>query len=222
MLRSNISLSVPGFISVPGFCPKLLAVRPVPRARNISASLFRLHIFYLFTLLGLSLPYRIWFAKHCDEVRVSVVKETSDSAPLSEDKEQSSLSSDAKSSWLRSKIWGSSPATSSAEIERKRAQETFRKSMQSFSLYEDEPNLLDLNLKERTESLNTTTSAVRESTTNNHDTAIDGNDGIPSSYGESNNTTCVEHEQIPASTNEPDESTGDVTASSDAGRKSED
>lgn len=76
--------------------------------------------------------------------------------------------------------------------------------MQSFSLYEDEPNLMDLNLKERTESLNTTISAVREATTNNHDTAIDGNDGIPSSYGESNNTTCVEHEQIPASTNEPE------------------
>ena len=30
----------------------------------------------LATLLGLSLPYRIWFAKHCDEIRVTVVKET--------------------------------------------------------------------------------------------------------------------------------------------------
>jgi len=51
-------------IEVEGFRPKLLAVRSLPRASNIiSAALFRQHIFALFTLLGLSLPYRIWFAK---------------------------------------------------------------------------------------------------------------------------------------------------------------
>ena len=34
-----------------------------------SAALFRQHVYVLFTLLGLSLPYRIWFARDCDDTR---------------------------------------------------------------------------------------------------------------------------------------------------------
>ena len=69
-------------IEVDGFRPKLLAVRPLRRIRGSkriipSAALFRQHVYVLYTLLGLSLPYRIWFARHCDEIRVTVVKETS-------------------------------------------------------------------------------------------------------------------------------------------------
>lgn len=159
-------------MTVPGFCPKLLAVRPVPHARNISASLFRLHIYYLFTMLGLSLPYRIWFAKHCDEVRVSIVKETSD--PVSSEKDDSASISEAKSSWIRSKIWGSSSSISSAADERSRAQELFRKSMQSFSLYDDKPYLnVNDNLKQGREGLNTTVnSTADESALNNRFTEV--------------------------------------------------
>ena len=139
---------------MPGFCSKLLAVRPVPHAKHISASLFRLHIYYIFTLLGLSLPYRIWFSKHCDEVRVSVVKETGDSA-LDEVKEESLLNSETKSSWLRNKLWGQ-PSISTATIERKNAEELFKKSMQKFSLYEHEPPSKDQNDPNERTSLNAT------------------------------------------------------------------
>ncbi len=126
-----------------GFRPKLLAVRPVRRAQTSSA-LFRLHIYILFTLLGLSLPYRIWFARHCDEIRVTVVKETSESSDSNDDED----STNGKTSWFRRGWgWGSSP--SSEALESKRAQELFRKSMQSFSLYEDEPISFDLNIKEK-------------------------------------------------------------------------
>jgi hypothetical protein len=34
-----------------------------------SAALFRQHVYVLFTLLGLSLPYWIWFARDCDDTR---------------------------------------------------------------------------------------------------------------------------------------------------------
>ena len=69
-------------IEVDGFRPKLLAVRPVRRIRGSkrmipSAALFRQHVYVLFTLLGLSLPYQIWFVRHCDKICVTVVKETS-------------------------------------------------------------------------------------------------------------------------------------------------
>jgi hypothetical protein len=53
----------------------MLAVRPVEGV--LSTRLFRLHTFWLFTLCGLTLPYRIWFKRRCDYLRVTVVKETS-------------------------------------------------------------------------------------------------------------------------------------------------
>lgn len=120
-----------------GFRPKLLAVRPIRTGKfNISAALFRQHIYILATLLGLSLPYRIWFGKHCDEIRVTVVKETS-SADSSTNKEGEV--SEGKSSWFRSK-WGR--GSKSVTVDSKMAQELFRKSMQAYSLYEEEPAAL--------------------------------------------------------------------------------
>ena len=61
-------------ISLKGFKPKLLAVRPIEGV--LSARLFRLHMFWIFTMLGLTLPFRVWFSRHCDELRVTVAKET--------------------------------------------------------------------------------------------------------------------------------------------------
>lgn len=61
-------------ISLKGFKPQLLAVRNVACVR--SAGLFRLHMFWIFTMVGLTLPFRIWFSRHCDELRVTVAKET--------------------------------------------------------------------------------------------------------------------------------------------------
>jgi hypothetical protein len=62
-------------IQVRGYKPSMLAVRPVEGV--LSTRLFRLHTFWLFTLCGLTLPYRIWFKRRCDYLRVTVVKETS-------------------------------------------------------------------------------------------------------------------------------------------------
>jgi len=152
-------------IEVEGFRPRLLAVRPVRHAPT-SAALFRLHVYILFTLLGLSLPYRIWFARHCDEIRVTVVKETSDSSESNDDED----ASNGKSSWFRRGWgWGSSP--SSEAMESKRAQELFRKSMQSFSLYEEEPTSFDLNVKDEYVSQPENTSPLNasvESFANSH------------------------------------------------------
>jgi hypothetical protein len=61
-------------IQVAGYRPRILVLRP---KRHAAAKLFRLHFFWVFTLLGLTVPYRIWFKQHCDFVRVAIVKETS-------------------------------------------------------------------------------------------------------------------------------------------------
>lgn len=61
-------------IKVRGYKPNMLAVRPLEGV--LSTRLFRLYTFWLFTLCGLTLPYRIWFKRRCDFLRVTVVKET--------------------------------------------------------------------------------------------------------------------------------------------------
>jgi hypothetical protein len=87
----------------------------------------------LATLLGLSLPYRIWFGKHCDEVKVTILKETGSGSVVktTEDVERTE-----KSSWFK---WGrGTSSSSSGGLESQKAQEQFRKNMQSFSLYGEE------------------------------------------------------------------------------------
>jgi len=108
-------------IEVKGFKRRMLAIRPVEGIP--SAKLFRLNAFWTFTLLGLSLPYRLWFARHCDYLRVSVVKETH--AQL---EEKSSFSS-----WFS--YYKSSPATTSGSSTGDSVKEVFRQKMQSLFLY---------------------------------------------------------------------------------------
>lgn len=141
--RWNDNQEFSTIIEVEGFRPKLLAVRSVPRAPH-SAALFRQHIYVLFTLLGLSLPYRIWFAKHCDEVRVTVVKETG-----VEERPSKEVEMTQKSSWFPGK-WGWGVSQSAADVESKRNQEMFRKSMQQFSLYEDKPTSIEKSVANET------------------------------------------------------------------------
>jgi hypothetical protein len=57
-------------IQVAGYRPRILAVR------NPRVGLFQLHLFWLLTFLGLTVPYRIWFKRHCDFVRVTIIKDT--------------------------------------------------------------------------------------------------------------------------------------------------
>ncbi len=98
-----------------------------------SAALFQKHLYVLFTLLGLSLPYWIWFARHCDEIRVTVVKETSikERSSAKDTKEAAEKSS----SWFPLPWgWGSSQSLSATE----RAQESFRRKMRDLLLYDDQ------------------------------------------------------------------------------------
>jgi hypothetical protein len=118
-------------INVAGFQPRLLAVRqqyqPPSRLQGFYwhdtvNKLFRLHYFWLFTLLGLTLPYRIWFDRHCDELRVSVVKETS-TMPISSPSFSSSYLSRG---WFSGKAQA---APGAASIE------NFRELMERLQLY---------------------------------------------------------------------------------------
>lgn len=130
--RKDVYAEFATSIEVEGFRPKLLAVHPVRRASHLSAALFRQHVYFFFTLLGLSLPYRIWFGNHCDEVKVTILKETGSGSVAKTEEDESA----EKSSWFK---WGRGTSGSSAGgMESKRAQEQFRKNMQSFSLYGEE------------------------------------------------------------------------------------
>eukprot|EP00587_Corethron_hystrix_P007068 CAMPEP_0113301714 /NCGR_PEP_ID=MMETSP0010_2-20120614/2823_1 /TAXON_ID=216773 ORGANISM="Corethron hystrix, Strain 308" /NCGR_SAMPLE_ID=MMETSP0010_2 /ASSEMBLY_ACC=CAM_ASM_000155 /LENGTH=274 /DNA_ID=CAMNT_0000155373 /DNA_START=663 /DNA_END=1487 /DNA_ORIENTATION=- /assembly_acc=CAM_ASM_000155 len=59
-------------VDVEGFRPKVLVSHTVlgPKGTKI----VRMHYFWIFTLLGLTIPYRIWFSRHCDELAISVIK----------------------------------------------------------------------------------------------------------------------------------------------------
>ena len=121
---------------VDGFRPKLLAVRPARRAFLLSPALSRPHVYGLCTLLGLSLPYRLWFARRCDEIRVTVTKEARCVKEDADEKEGDTAGS-GKASWFRG---GRRRGASAAAEESRRAQELFRQRMQSFSLYGETPS----------------------------------------------------------------------------------
>lgn len=123
--------------SVEGFRPKVLAVRPVRRASNVSAALFRQHVYVLFTLLGLSLPYRIWFARHCDETKVNVVKEVGCSAGgAAAPRKGGSPAAGGRTPWFRGRRGrGGPPSAAAGDGGEGAQQESYRSSMQSLSLY---------------------------------------------------------------------------------------
>lgn len=105
-------------VDVKGYKGKVLAVRQPHGVQKI----FNIRYYWLFTLLGLTVPYRIKFGKYCDELRVAVVKEVS----LHKEEEKTSK----KSSWF-SFLWG--PATKEDEVHLRR--EAFKQRMQDISLY---------------------------------------------------------------------------------------
>jgi hypothetical protein len=105
-------------IQVQGFKPRMLAIRPVDGVP--SAKLFRSHLFWIFTALGLTVPYRMWFARHCDELRVTVIKETTSEFPAQPSR-----------SWLPFSSRTPEP-TSPAPVDQ---QGVFRSLMQELKLY---------------------------------------------------------------------------------------
>ena len=59
--------------TVENFKPKLLAVRTIVAGPGTGK--LRLPSFWFYTLLGLTVPYRIWFSRHCDRLEVVLAKE---------------------------------------------------------------------------------------------------------------------------------------------------
>jgi len=140
-------------INVKGFKPRMLAVRPVQGVS--STKLFRIHLYWFFTLIGLTLPFRMWFSKHCDVVRVTVVKETSSKSSLLKKKKKKAYTSiadddvddensgDGKasslSSWIYSpKRWYASSGSANMSMDEMQSENAraFREAMEEFSLYE--------------------------------------------------------------------------------------
>lgn len=61
-------------VHVDGFQPRILAVSDTAGVYRILLQPF---MFWFFTCLGFTVPYRRWLSSHCDEIRVRIVKETS-------------------------------------------------------------------------------------------------------------------------------------------------
>ena len=201
--RRDVRAEFATSIDVEGFRSKLLAVRPVilhHRAASTTTTssssskkqlfsaaniFFRQHIYLVVTLLGLSLPYRIWFARHCDEIRVTVVKETciedsrSSTATTSETSDKSIDKS--SSSWFLPTTWGFGWGSSSV-TDSVRAQELFRKSMSALSLYGSSSSPSD----EEATTTTTTTTTTRTEIVGTHksdrnETMIDESSTTPES-----------------------------------------
>ena len=107
---------------VKGDKEKVLAVRP----RKGLQKMFDIRYYWFFTLIGFTVPYRIKFGRHCDELRVTIVKETS----LAHNSDKTSPT-EQKSSWLstpRSWFKGN-------DVVKNDRGEKFKKHMQQISLY---------------------------------------------------------------------------------------
>ena len=128
-------------IEVGGYRPRILAVRRNFSSRNrlsMTSKLFRLHLFWAFTLLGLTVPYRVWFKRHCDFVRVTIIKETSSSSSSSGSKSNEKRSDDTDSSSSSSSYWAAVARSwfpGQASIRPKVGEAIFGK-----TIYNDKPN----------------------------------------------------------------------------------
>ena len=131
-------------ITVDGFKSKALAVKPVLGVP--SSKLFRLNLFWAFTLFGLTVPYRVWFARHCDELRVTIIKETFAVTPKPKRRPRAASSS-LSTSWSRwfasrSAIATQDSANSGSGPQKDVAPDNdasaFRRQMQDLAIYEKE------------------------------------------------------------------------------------
>eukprot|EP00555_Chaetoceros_dichaeta_P006398 CAMPEP_0198262214 /NCGR_PEP_ID=MMETSP1447-20131203/10769_1 /TAXON_ID=420782 /ORGANISM="Chaetoceros dichaeta, Strain CCMP1751" /LENGTH=258 /DNA_ID=CAMNT_0043950383 /DNA_START=774 /DNA_END=1550 /DNA_ORIENTATION=- len=159
-------------IQVHGYRPKLLAIRPTQGLARPTHQ-FRVYHFWLYTIFGLTVPFRIIFARHCDELRVAVVKETS-----AECKTEGLMSSWVSKSWFGSSI--------SQTLEEHG--ENFRNRMEEMSLYERSTAVKEENsLPLKDENGLQSTEQSREPTDNNSTSIsiIDVDDAV------SVNTTLV-------------------------------
>lgn len=62
-------------LQIEGLLPKILAAHYGLAGPGLAKSIW----FYLFTLFGLTVPYRIWFSRHCRDLEVTITKEVTGS-----------------------------------------------------------------------------------------------------------------------------------------------
>jgi len=123
-------------INVEGFKPRVLAVRPFGKFGGGNQKISLLLRFWLLTAIGVTVPFRIWFCNQCDEIRVSVVKESFAKAPSSS---VTHSNSESYRSW-----WQWSGLTFKRKDEEK-STEPFRQTMRQLALYKQEENQNDEN-----------------------------------------------------------------------------
>jgi len=76
--RRDIQMDFDTTIELKGFQPKVLVSTTGIGAP--STGLARRHFFWIFTLVGLTVPYRIWFSRHCATLQVLIEKEVAEIA----------------------------------------------------------------------------------------------------------------------------------------------
>ena len=151
--KPNINLCLP---AVPGFKPKMLVVPPSGSGQSRKG--FRTFHFWFFTLLGLSLPYRMWFYNQCDQLRVSVVKETS---------------ADILRNNTSAFRWFSTRKPAAALTDT--GDETFRELMQALALYNKEDDAI---LEQAIQPINTIDLRERGAAEGAVDTVAEGGESI--------------------------------------------
>ena len=124
-------------IHVDGFQPRILAVSTTAGVYRI---LLQPYMFWVFTCLGLTVPYRRWLSSHCDEIRVRVVKETS-----------------AEPNSPASRMWFT--ASSPSKVGRDTSSSSFRSTIQSLNT-ELNQQANDVSVADRAEELLPTSSSL--------------------------------------------------------------
>ncbi len=104
--------------TVQGYKPKILVLK---RRHGILRKIFSIQYYWLFTFLLLTLPFRIHFARHCDELHITLAKETS--TEIKQDTNGSSSIS-SRSSWFPSPRGWFSGVSSSVSMKEQNLQET--------------------------------------------------------------------------------------------------
>ena len=120
-------------IEVPAFRSLVMAVRPNALIGPESQKQALKIQFWIFTLLGMTVPYRIWLSNQCDEIRVSVVKETHAKLLPKPLKEESLWSS----GWGLFGSWGSKKSVESS-FTMNDQKEVFRQTMRRLELYKSD------------------------------------------------------------------------------------
>jgi len=110
--RKDVYAELSTQVEVHGYKPKLLLLK---RKHGILRRIFSIQCYWMFTCLLLTVPFRVHFARHCDELHITLAKETS--LEIKQDI-NASAPSNSRNSWFSySRNWftGAPPPIETAE-----------------------------------------------------------------------------------------------------------